>query len=350
MSVANDPSINGTGSDNSSSSRLPLTIVPNHYDIVYHRIQLDPSSSYLFEGTVSIIGTAVSDTVLSSIVVHAKELQLSHATFQPVLNDDNNNNDENFIVEAEEYHYSIPNETCTLLFGQKSGGKKLIKDTQYVVRINFIGILNNQMRGFYRSTYIGLDGTTKIIATTQFEPTDARRAFPCFDEPALKATFQVTVTIPSSLQCISNTPTQSIHTKIQDGTGKMIKTVTFQVTPKMSTYLVALIVGNFDSISTTSRNIITTVYTVPGKAALGEFCLQTATRCLDLYQDLYGIPYPLTKSDLIAIPDFAAGAMENWYVVAKLFYFERSWIFPTTLQTYFLAMFVFILLLFAIIL
>jgi puromycin-sensitive aminopeptidase len=116
------------------------------------------------------------------------------------------------------------------------------------------------MHGLYRSSFVGLDGQSHTMATTQFEATDARRAFPCFDEPALKATFCLKLCIPGHLQCISNTPPSSIHTTYVGTTPT--KTITFQTTPKMSTYLVALVVGQFDSISKTSNQIQTTVYTV----------------------------------------------------------------------------------------
>jgi len=142
-----------------------------------------------------------------------------------------------------------------------------------------------------------MDGKRHVMATTQFEATDARRAFPCFDEPALKATFCLTVTIPGDLTAVSNTPMASTHTNF-DG-ARCTKTVAFQKTPKMSTYLLALVVGQFDGISRTSNHIVTTVWTVPGKASHGHFCLDTAVRCLDYYQELYGIQYPLTKSDLL---------------------------------------------------
>ena len=210
------------------------------------------------------------------------------------------------------------------------------KDVSYKINIIFSGILNDQMRGLYRSTYIGLDGRSYTMATTQFEATDARRAFPCFDEPSHKATFQLVVTIPAHLQCISNTPLESIHTTIVSAHNSankdniLLKTITYQKTPKMSTYLLALVVGEFDAVSTTSPTtaIQTTVYTIPGKAHQGKFCLETATKCLDLYQDLFQIPYPLIKSDLLAIPDFAAGAMENWgcvtYREAKILVKEGS--------------------------
>jgi aminopeptidase N len=335
-----------TPSTSTSSSRLPIVIVPNHYEITYSRIDLDPyltTDDYTFEGIVSISGTSVVNDLLSKIIVHTKEIQLTHATFCK-LSTDNDNASE--AVTTEEFNYSIKDETCEICFSQQSTTNdsknqffQLIKDTEYILTLKFIGILNNQMRGLYRSTYVGIDNTTKkLIATTQFEPTDARRAFPCIDEPAMKATFQLIISIPTNVQCISNTTIESIHTKISNNGDKnninnnttttgskqddIIKTITFHKTPIMSTYLVALIIGEFDSISqisstnnnTTNKNsiITTTVYTTPGKAQYGQFCLNTAVQCLNLYQDLYGISYPLTKSDLIAIPDFAAGAMENW--------------------------------------
>jgi puromycin-sensitive aminopeptidase len=235
---------------------------------------------------------------------------------------------------AIEFRYNISQQTVEIFFDDFPGWKK---DGSYKINILFSGILNDQMRGLYRSTYLGLDGQSHTMATTQFEATDARRAFPCFDEPSHKATFQLVVTIPAHMQCISNTPPESIHTSVAPAhnskdkdNNMLLKTITYQKTPKMSTYLLALVVGEFDAVSTTSptTSIQTTVYTIPGKAHQGTFCLDTATKCLDLYQDLFHIPYPLIKSDLLAIPDFAAGAMENWgcvtYREAKILVKEGS--------------------------
>jgi aminopeptidase N len=279
--------------------RLPSIAVPSHYDLFYKHIDL---KRHTFDGTVSIrltVPNGATEWPRFSIVLHALDLNIVAAKLKRISIDHS--------WEAEEVRYVKKDQTCEIVFGSES---QWVEEASYVLTVDFVGILNDLMRGLYRSTYVGLDGATHTMATTQFEATDARRAFPCLDEPALKATFTLSVTIPSSLECISNTPSASVHTKFEkDAT---TKTITFQTTPKMSTYLLALVVGQFDCVSKTSGNIQTTVYTVPGKAHQGEFCLDTAVRCLDLFQELFGVPYPLGKSDLLAIPDFAAGAMENW--------------------------------------
>ena len=274
-----------------TTSRLPTHVVPRHYDLTYRRIDL---IQHVFEGSVKIQLEAAESVILPSLTLNACEIQLQSAT---LLEGDGSKR------VATEFRYDLKNQRCDVLFDEL----EWTKGNQYTLSIEFQGTLNDQMHGLYRSTYVGLDGvTTHTMATTQFEATDARRAFPCWDEPALKATFQLTVVIPVHLQCVSNTPTEAVHSTLEN------KTITFQRTPKMSTYLLALVVGTFDSISKTSRGIVTTIYTVPGKAHQAHFCLDVAWRCLDLLQDLFQIPYPLPKSDLLAIPDFAAGAMENW--------------------------------------
>lgn len=248
------------------------------------------------------VQSSASPSKFPSIILHALDLQLVTANLTST--------DENIpSLQAEEFRYNKRDQTCEIIFSSDCDWT-WIAGKSHVLSIEFYGILNDQMRGLYRSSYVGLDGSSHTMATTQFEPTDARRAFPCFDEPALKATFCLKVTIPRGLECISNTPTASVHTNLVGE--KLFKTITYQQTPKMSTYLLALVVGEFDGISRVSGGIQTTVYTVPGKAAQGQFCLDVAVECLDLYQKLFDIPYPLAKSDLLAIPDFAAGAMENW--------------------------------------
>jgi aminopeptidase N len=279
-------------------ARLPVTLIPNHYDLTYERIDL---VNHKFEGRVSIEGVAAKS--VSSITLHALDLQVFSATLKP-------QGDDAKLFTAEEFRYHMKNQTLEMIWSEK---EVLTEGSSFVLTLDFKGTLNDQMRGLYRSTFVGMDGKQHTMATTQFEPTDARRAFPCFDEPALKASFCLTVNIPAELACISNTPIASMHTSTSFQATVPTKTITFQKTPKMSSYLLALVVGpEMDGISSTSRQIVTTVYTVPGKALQGVFCLDVASRCLDLYQDLFRIPYPLVKSDLLAIPDFAAGAMENW--------------------------------------
>lgn len=280
------------------TARLPVILQPKHYDLQYLRIDL---VNFVFAGRVTLHGTALpSVDSCVSIPLHALELQLTQATLV-------RKTDRYVSYQAEEFRYNLRQQVCEIIFSQESS---LIAKEDYELTIDFHGILNDKMHGFYRSSYTALDGSNVTMATTQFEATDARRAFPCLDEPAVKATFQLTVTIPAQLQCISNTPMAATYTTYDDKILK--KTIQFQKTPLMSTYLLAWVVGRFDGVSTTSRHIVTTVYTVEGKAAQGQFCLDVASRCLDFYQDIFGIPYPLTKSDLLAIPDFAAGAMENW--------------------------------------
>ena len=190
------------------------------------------------------------------------------------------------------------------------------------IRIAFSGIHNDKMAGFYRSGY--LDGSKeKFMLSTQFEPADARRCFPCFDEPELKASFAVSMTVDSGLECISNMP---IKSELKMAGGK--KKVSFQETPRMSSYLLYLGVGNFERTSGSVGDIRLSVMSVPGRKKLTSLPLTYAKESLAFYNKYFGIKYPLPKLDLIAVPDFAAGAMENWGAITarelRLLSDERS--------------------------
>ncbi len=175
------------------------------------------------------------------------------------------------------------------------------------LEIAFDGILNDDLRGFYRSVYTDPNGAEKTIATTQFEATEARRAFPCWDEPDLKATYGVTLIVDDGLTAISN-GAEAERTDL--GGGKVA--VRFVDTIKMSTYLVAFIVGELDVTDPidVDGNPLRIVYP-PGKGNLTDFALDAAAHSLRYYAEYYDIPYPGGKMDKIAIPDFAWGAMEN---------------------------------------
>ena len=176
------------------------------------------------------------------------------------------------------------------------------------LHLQFTGLLNDKLRGFYRSRYSTEDGEERYLATTQFEATDARRAFPCWDEPALKARFQVTLVIPSHLVAVSNMPVTA-----ESDAGPGSTKVEFAETPPMSTYLLAFVVGDLKSIEQDAAGGTTIrVWTTAGKEEQGRFALDVSVRLLDYFNEYFGIPYPLEKLDHIAIPDFAAGAMENW--------------------------------------
>ena len=170
------------------------------------------------------------------------------------------------------------------------------------IHITYSGILNNEMRGLY----IGKDDQGRKYAATQFESTDARRAFPSFDEPSYKATFDITAIAPKGDVAISNSKV------VSDTPGPGNKhTVKFAPTPKMSSYLAALIVGDFEHIEGQADGIPIRVWSTPGKKEMGQFALETAEHVLHYYDDYFSVKYPYGKLDLVGIPDFSAGAMEN---------------------------------------
>ncbi len=177
------------------------------------------------------------------------------------------------------------------------------------LRIRFNGELNDKLRGFYRSTFTDTDGVEQVIATTQFEATDARRAFPCWDEPAHKASFAISLIVDEDLFAVSNASELS-RTPAPERIGKDL--VRFAETMVMSTYLVAFIVGPLEAtipidVDGTPMRVI-----YPrGKGHLTDFALEVGAFCLRHFTNYYGIAYPGDKLDLVAVPDFAFGAMEN---------------------------------------
>lgn len=195
-------------------------------------------------------------------------------------------------------------ETVTLEFAET------IAPGEHNLSLKASGKLNENLRGFYRSTYTQ-DGVEKSIATTQFEAVHARESFACIDEPSAKAVFEVHLTVPENLTAIANTNPIS-----EEPTGDGRKRVSFSPTPKMSTYLLAYLVGDFEYLEkTTPQGVVVRAYATPGKKGQLGFAVDTAVRTLEFYTKYFGIPYPLPKLDMIAVPDFAAGAMENWGAV-----------------------------------
>jgi len=192
-------------------------------------------------------------------------------------------------TKKEELNISLPQ--------QMTGGIR--------IQILYTGQINDKMAGFYRSQYTH-SGKSGYIAVTQFEESDARRAFPCMDHPAKKATFDIIMDVDNDLVAISNA---AIARETPLDNGK--KRVTFEQTPTMSTYLVFLGVGKFE-FTRDAEDPRVRVATLPGMKPHAKFGLEFGRKALAFSEDYYGIPYPLPKMDLIAIPDFAFGAMENW--------------------------------------
>jgi len=211
----------------------------------------------------------------------------------------------------------------------------LKKGSKAKLSIKFTGNLNNEMNGFYRSEYTDSNGQKKYMAVTQFESVYARRSFPCWDEPAIKATFDIKLRAEIDKTTLSNMPI--IKEEKITINGKEYKDVTFDTTPIMSTYLIAYIVGELEYIETMSnptapagaKPIKVRVYTLKGESSQGTYSAEVTARVLEYFSEYFNIPYPLPKIDLVAIPDFEAGAMENWGLitfrtVALLFDEKRS--------------------------
>mmetsp|Transcript_42218 Transcript_42218/g.88662 ORF Transcript_42218/g.88662 Transcript_42218/m.88662 type:complete len:973 (-) Transcript_42218:176-3094(-) len=302
---------------------LPPHINPIRYDLKF----VPDFENFTFAGhtTIELSTSAALDSGdgdgdgdvgldRNSITMHAKELCFSTASYVVVKDatDDGDGDgtttaNEEEKCEVEEIRVNKKSTTVTFVFG-----KALPANSTLILTIEYTGFLNNQMAGFYRSSYTDIHGKSKIMASTQFESLDARRAFPCWDEPARKSIFGVTLTVPKHMDAFSNMPELSNKT-LPGGTTKEIA---YLDTPVMSTYLVAFCIGEFDYVQAqTSHGVLVRVYTPPGKSDAGVFALDCATKSLDAYDDFFDIPYPLPKLDMVAIPEFAMGAMENWGLV-----------------------------------
>lgn len=187
-----------------------------------------------------------------------------------------------------------------------STGKQLTPGC-YRLRCHFEGTLNNQLRGFYRVEYKDGSRKSQWLAATQMEPSDARRMFPCFDEPGFKAVFKIRAVVEKNHVALSNAPMLKVD---QLSSGKRL--VTFEPTPKMSSYLLALMIGDLRSCGKTmSGTVPIEIWAVPGREKLGKYALSEAPKILDFESAYFGKPYLGKKLDLIALPEFSAGAMEN---------------------------------------
>uniref|UniRef100_A0AAQ4S954 Aminopeptidase n=1 Tax=Gasterosteus aculeatus aculeatus TaxID=481459 RepID=A0AAQ4S954_GASAC len=266
--------------------RLPKTVSPLHYDLSLH-----PNLTTMdFKGVVRIQLDVQEDT--GAIVLHAKQMQVSNAWLlapegaRPLR-----------VLEYPRFHQLALLSDAVLTRGRK-----------YEVQLEFAANLSDSFHGFYKSSYRTSTGEVRVLASTQFEATYARAAFPCFDEPAFKANFTIQIIREPRHISISNMP--KVKTVLLPGG---LLEDHFDTSVKMSTYLVAYIVSDFLSVSKTTRHgVKISVYAVPEKIDQTAFALDAAVQLLDFYDDYFDIPYPLPKQDLAAIPDFQSGAMENW--------------------------------------
>jgi puromycin-sensitive aminopeptidase len=266
--------------------RLPRTVVPSRYDLT-----LEPDlDAGTFQGTVEVALEVLEP--ITEIVLNAHELSLGDA----VLTTPDGRE-----VEVSKIHTDDEAERATVDLVEAA------EPGAWTLRISFRGLLNPRLTGFYRSTYEDEDGETQVIGTTHFEATDARRAFPCWDEPDLKAVFAITLVVKEGLAAVSNGPEIE-----REALGDDRVRIRFADTMKMSTYLAAWVVGRLElSASTDARAVPIRTVHVPGKGHLTSFASDVSVHSLNWFADYYGIPYPEAKLDNVAIPDFAQGAMEN---------------------------------------
>ncbi|MGH9111549.1 MAG: M1 family metallopeptidase [Acidimicrobiales bacterium] len=279
----------GAASTDTNPHRLPRTVVPRRYDLT-----LEPDlGAATFSGHESIAVEVVTET--ADVVLNSVEIAIDEATAE---------------VEGERLVASVA-------LDEEAGRATLTFDRPLpagdaTLHLRFRGVLNDQLRGFYRSTFTDDAGVERVLATTQMEATDARRACPCWDEPDAKAVFGITLVVPPDLLAISNAA-ELDRTPVGEGDHNGDKVaVRFADTMPMSTYLVAFVVGPLavtDAVDVDGKPL--RVVCPVGKEHLAAYALEVGAFALRYFTDWFGIVYPGDKLDLVAIPDFAFGAMEN---------------------------------------
>jgi aminopeptidase N len=262
------------------AQRLPKTVLPEHYALA-----LTPdlkAATFAGDETIDVTLLAPSKTITLNVAEIAFKSVTATAGSGP--------------AETATVSLDPDKEQGTFTFPAELPAGKV------KLAIAYTGILNNELRGFYLSKT-----DKRNYAVTQFESTDARRAFPSFDEPAFKATFDISLTVDSGDTVISNT-----NVIADKPAGSGLHTMTFATTPKMSTYLVAFLVGDFKCVAGESDGTPIRACATPGQEEKGKFAVEAAEYILHYYNNYFGIKYPMPKLDMIAIPDFEAGAMENF--------------------------------------
>ncbi|KAI0483133.1 peptidase family M1-domain-containing protein [Xylariaceae sp. FL0804] len=274
---------------------LPTNVIPTHYDVT-----LEPDfDKFTFEGKVLIDFDVKEES--KSISLHTLEIDIHSVHVK---------SGESVVTSSSAITYDKSKQVAKIEL------KDAVPQGKTQLEVKFTGQLNDSMAGFYRSTYKKSDGSEGILATTQMEANDCRRAFPCFDEPMHKAKFTVTLIADKNLTCLSNMDVASETDVKSEMSGSPKKAVKFNTTPLMSTYLVAFIIGELNYIETKKFRVPIRVY-APASSDIehGRFSLDLAARTLEYYEKVFGADFPLPKMDMVAIPDFAAGAMENWGLI-----------------------------------
>jgi aminopeptidase 2 len=288
---------------------LPKNLRPSNY-----KVTLIPGlETFRFSGQVSITLNVIEST--KTIIANANDLEISSCRLvvlqsEKMLNWPVDENTQRPSIPAREIKLNKEATTVEFHFEYEIPQRAIV-----MLHVEFIGNHNDQMVGFYRSQYKDEQGNKKHLVVTQFEAVDCRRCFPCWDEPNLKATFDITLIVPKNTTALSN---MNIIKQNDIKIGEyVLNCVEFATTPIMSTYLVAMAVGEFDYLEAVanpklpadSKPIVCRTYTLKGQSHLGKFSLDVAVKTLEFFSEYFDIAYPLPKMDMIAIPDFAAGGI-----------------------------------------
>ncbi|BFZ00939.1 hypothetical protein BsWGS_03978 [Bradybaena similaris] len=284
--------------------RLPTSVYPLHYDVELQTYMNDPNpDNFTFKGSVRIVVRC--DEATDNITLHVNVITVDPSSIRFDPETPSGTQDPKYV--------SFEKDKARQFFILRLD-KDMEVGRSYIVQMSFTSPLKNDLHGLYYSAY-KRDNQTIYLASTQFQPTDARKAFPCFDEPAIKATFKVTLVRPSDRVSISNMPNINSNSTFQENGITYVKDV-YQTTPKMSTYLLAFIVCDFNySQSLTKYNVTYRAWATPQSVDQTEFALDAGVKIIEYFEDYFNVTYPLPKQDMIAIPDFAAGAMENWGLI-----------------------------------
>ncbi|NWW23793.1 AMPN Aminopeptidase, partial [Falcunculus frontatus] len=295
--------------------RLPTTLKPESYEVSLQPfLKPDANNMYIFKGNSSVVFICVEATDL--ILIHSNKLNYTmqgsfHATLQA--------EDGGRAPAISRTWLETPTQYLVVQLAAP-----LQQGQRYRLSSSFTGELADDLAGFYRSEYTDESGNKQVVATTQMQAPDARKAFPCFDEPAMKANFTVTLIHPSNYVAISNMPARSTRQQMIDG--ETWNVTEFNTTPRMSTYLLAFIVSQFTHVQSDSGKTLIRIWGRPKAIAegQGDYALSVTGPILSFFEAHYNTPYPLPKSDQVGLPDFNAGAMENWGLVT---YRENSLLF-----------------------
>ena len=288
LALGGDNHEEASRSEIESGVRLPVNVLPERYDL-YFEPDFEKGD---FEGSETILVDVKAPT--STISLNEQALSVYDASISP-------KGSQGGFIKADIVRQDEKQLLILKFPSPLSKGK-------HELSIKFSGRLGSKLAGFYLSTFKDKQGREKKIATTQMEPTDARSMFPCFDEPAFKARYRLSVCIPKEMTAVSNS---AVEFEKEDKR-KDKKVLSFKTTPPYSTYLFALAIGDFKASPVREVNgKKIRVYAVNGKEHLTAYALDVAARLLPYYESYFGAEYPLDKLDLIAIPDFSAGAMEN---------------------------------------